>query len=109
MCIARALLTDPEVLLMDEPTSALDPEHRLVIEDLARSLAAEGIPVVWVTHDLAQARRLAARSAVLVDGAVADPGSATRFLVGPEAFAERTDPADPPDAAEPDEPPDRED
>jgi putative ABC transport system ATP-binding protein len=83
VCIARTLLTDPEVLLMDEPTSALDPEHRLVIEARARALADAGTPVVWVTHDLHQARRLADRTVVLVDGRVADDETAARFLAGP--------------------------
>ncbi len=83
VCIARTLLTDPEVLLMDEPTSALDPEHRLVIEARARALADAGTPVVWVTHDLDQARRLADRTVVLVDGGVADDETAARFLAGP--------------------------
>jgi putative ABC transport system ATP-binding protein len=88
VCIARALLTDPEVLLMDEPTSALDPAHRLVVEARARALADAGRPVVWVTHDLAQARRLADRTVVLVGGTVADPEAAERYLAGP------TDPED---------------
>jgi putative ABC transport system ATP-binding protein len=71
VCIARALLTDPEVLLMDEPTSALDPESRRGIEHLARELADEGLGILWVSHDLAQARRLADRTLVLVDGRLA--------------------------------------
>jgi ABC-type phosphate transport system ATPase subunit len=73
---------------MDEPTSALDPAHRLVVEARARALADAGRPVVWVTHDLAQARRLADRTVVLVGGTVADPEAAERFLAGP------TDPED---------------
>lgn len=82
LCIARALLTDPEVLLMDEPTSALDPDHRGIVERLARRLADAGTPVVWVTHDLAQAERLADRTLVLVEGRVADHWEAEAFLRG---------------------------
>jgi putative ABC transport system ATP-binding protein len=58
-CLARTLLTGPEVLLMDEPTSALDEAARLGLEGLARELCDGGVPVVWVTHDLAQAGRIA--------------------------------------------------
>jgi len=70
MCLARTLLTDPEVVLMDEVTSSLDPAARTTIEDLARTLAADGIAVLWVTHDHDQARRLASRTVVLDDGVV---------------------------------------
>ncbi len=80
VCIARALLTDPQVLLMDEPTSALDPESRRGIESLARELADEGLGILWVTHDLAQARRLADRTLVLVDGRIATESVAHDFL-----------------------------
>jgi putative ABC transport system ATP-binding protein len=80
MCIARALLTDPDILLMDEATSALDVDARLVIEDLARRLVAGGLTVVWVTHDLDQAERLGDRTVVLLGGAVAAPETAARCL-----------------------------
>jgi putative ABC transport system ATP-binding protein len=69
-CLARALATRPRVLLMDEPTSALDPDATAVIETLARELAAGGIPVVLVTHNVAQARRLGDRIVRLEAGRV---------------------------------------
>ena len=80
MCIARTLLTGPEILLMDEPTSALDPENRKVIERLVRGFADSGTPIVWVTHDLEQAARLGDRTIVLVEGRVADQDEAERFF-----------------------------
>jgi putative ABC transport system ATP-binding protein len=58
-CLARALIVGPEVLLMDEPTSALDETASRALEHLGRTLADAGVPVIWVTHDLDQARRLA--------------------------------------------------
>lgn len=58
-CLARTLVTGPEVLLMDEPTSALDPDNVHLLEHLARELADAGTPIVWVSHDRAQMRRLA--------------------------------------------------
>lgn len=80
MCIARTLLTGPEVVLMDEPTSSLDPANRRAIEVLARELAGAGLTVLWVTHDLAQAGRLADDVAVLVDGRNATADEAARYM-----------------------------
>jgi putative ABC transport system ATP-binding protein len=68
MCLARTLVTGPETLLLDEPTSALDEQPTLVFEDTAKALAALGITLVWVTHDNAQARRIADRTFWLRDG-----------------------------------------
>jgi len=67
-CLARALATEPRVLLMDEPTSALDPDAARIIERLARTLAGEGVPVVLVTHDDAQAARVGDRVLHLREG-----------------------------------------
>jgi len=69
-CLARALVVGPEVLLMDEPTSALDDAASRALEELARALASEGVPIVWVTHDAAQAERLADRTLHLEDGRI---------------------------------------
>ena len=93
MCVARALLAGPEVLLMDEPTGALDPAQRLGLERLATGLARDGVPVVWVTHDLHQMRRIADHVIVLQAGrAIASgppgrvghegPAAARAFLAG---------------------------
>ena len=71
MCVARALLTDPMVVLADEPTAGLDGEARHTIEKLAQQLAEAGTPLVWVSHDTQQLRRLANHVLVIVDGQVA--------------------------------------
>jgi putative ABC transport system ATP-binding protein len=68
MCLARTLVTQPETLLLDEPTSALDAEPKQVFETTARDLAAQGITIIWVTHDEAQAARVADRTYQLRDG-----------------------------------------
>src|SRR4051812_3313167 len=57
LCLARSLAAQPEVVLMDEVTSSLDPTARVALEELARDLAADGVPIVWVTHDIAQVNR----------------------------------------------------
>jgi len=63
MCLARTLVTQ-----LDEPTSALDAEPKQVFETTARDLAGQGITIIWVTHDDAQARRVADRIYQLRDG-----------------------------------------
>ncbi len=68
VCLARTLVTGPEVLLMDEPTSSLDPGAVRTLERLALGLTRHGVPMLWVTHDVAQLRRLADHLLVLEDG-----------------------------------------
>jgi putative ABC transport system ATP-binding protein len=85
-CLARTLVAGPEVVLMDEPTSSLDEAAKLALERLARELGEGGVPVVWVTHDLAQLRRLADWVLVLHQGRVVATGP-------PEEVAEIDHPA----------------
>lgn len=73
MTLARALATEPEVLLADECTSALDDEAKATLERLARSVADAGMPVVWVTHDRSQVDRIADAVLVLDAGRVVRP------------------------------------
>jgi len=75
VCIARALIRRPEVLLMDEPTSALDRDASARIERLVTSLNETGLTVILVTHNLDQALRLAHHSVLLVEGRVVSAGT----------------------------------
>lgn len=72
MCLARTLVTGPEVLLMDEPTSALDHDATRVLEELACGLSCDAgaVPVLWVTHDRAQVDRIAQRRLIVESGRV---------------------------------------
>ena len=67
LCIARAIATDPEVVLMDEPASALDPVATSKIEDLIADLA-DDYTVVIVTHNMQQAARISDKTAVFLTG-----------------------------------------
>jgi putative ABC transport system ATP-binding protein len=75
VCLARTLVTTPEVVLMDEVTSSVDPAARLGLEGLARALADVRVPVVWVTHDLDQMRRIADQVLVVVAGRIVHAGT----------------------------------
>ncbi len=80
VCLARTLVTRPEVVLMDEVTSSVDPSATRGLEELARALAATGVPVVWVTHDLDQMGRLADHVLVVIDGRIVHAGSADALV-----------------------------
>ena len=84
LCLARALAVGPEVLLLDEPTSALDAVAAMSVERVVRSLVAEGLTAVLVSHDLRQARRLADDVIVLRSGRVDEVGPAadSSYLAG---------------------------
>jgi ABC-type phosphate transport system ATPase subunit len=86
MCFARALMTGPEVVLADEPTASLDGAARRTIEELGRRLADEGTPIIWISHDIPQLRRLADQVVVLVDGSVAATGELTELDIHPDAL-----------------------
>ena len=88
VCLARTLVTEPEVVLMDEPTSSVDPQaHAWRSERLARGLARDGVSVLWVTHDLDQMRRLADHVIVVIDGRIAHaaPAPASSPTHAPDA------------------------
>lgn len=70
--LVRALLIAPRVLLLDEPTAGLDAAAARKVEALVGARLAAGAGALWVSHDAAQARRLARRALVFGNGAVAE-------------------------------------
>ena len=82
--IARALALDPELLLFDEPTSALDPELTGEILKVIRSLAAEKMTMVIVTHEMAFARDVADRAIFMDGGRIVEEGPASELIGSPK-------------------------
>jgi phosphate transport system ATP-binding protein len=82
LCIARALATDPEVLLMDEPASALDPASTARIEDLIFELK-RNYTIVIVTHNMQQAARVSDQTAFFFQGSLVEVGSTDQMFTRP--------------------------
>lgn len=87
VAIARALAMNPEVLLFDEPTSALDPEMVGEVLQLMKDVAAEGMTMVVVTHEMGFAREVANRVLFFSDGYITEDGTPEQiFNVSVSAF-----------------------
>jgi len=82
LCIARALATNPEVLLMDEPASALDPASTARIEDLIFELK-QNYTIVIVTHNMQQAARISEFTAFFCLGRLVEVGQTRRLFTSP--------------------------
>jgi len=83
LCIARAVASDPEVLLMDEPCSALDPIATAKIEDLIAQLAGQ-YTIVMVTHSMAQAARVSDNTAFMYLGHLIEYGETETIFTNPK-------------------------
>jgi phosphate transport system ATP-binding protein len=82
LCIARALATNPDVLLMDEPASALDPASTARIEDLIFELRRQ-YTIVIVTHNMQQAARVSDQTAFFYDGRIVESGATKQMFTSP--------------------------
>jgi glutamate transport system ATP-binding protein len=89
VAIARALAMDPKALLFDEPTSALDPEMINEVLDVMRGLAAEGMTMVVVTHEMGFARSAANRVVFMADGRIVEDRAPEEFFANPESSRAR--------------------
>ena len=82
--IARALASDPEILLMDEPFSALDPLIRMQLQDQFKALVAElKKTTLFITHDLDEAIRIGHRIAIMKDGVIVQIGEPEDIVMNP--------------------------
>lgn len=84
VALARALVLEPTALLLDEPTANLDPYNVGMIEEIVtRRNREQGITVVLVTHNVFQARRLAHRVALMLDGRIVEVADSETFFNAP--------------------------
>lgn len=80
IALARALVLEPDLLLLDEPTANLDPRSAKSIDDLIKSLSDSRTTVILATHNMLQCRRLACRVAVLQEGRLTAVGRLDEVL-----------------------------
>ncbi|AXI79727.1 amino acid ABC transporter ATP-binding protein [Peterkaempfera bronchialis] len=85
VAIARALAMDPKVMLFDEPTSALDPEMINEVLEVMRQLAADGMTMVVVTHEMGFARSAANRVIFMADGRIVEQNTPEAFFTAPRS------------------------
>ena len=83
LALARALITRPEIVFLDEPTASLDGRATREIEAILHDVQAAGTHLILSTHDLGQARRLAAHVVFMLHGRVHEAGPADRFFGAP--------------------------
>lgn len=89
LALVRALAIEPEVLLLDEPTANLDPASTAAFEQIVREIHRSGTKIIFVTHDLGQARRLADEVVFLHCGRVVEQTPAALFFDQPQSAQAR--------------------
>ncbi|MEZ5811817.1 MAG: ATP-binding cassette domain-containing protein [Rhizobiaceae bacterium] len=89
LALARALAIEPEMLVLDEPTANLDPASAQAIETMVGDALARGVTIVLVTHDMAQARRLADDVVFMHRGCIVETGKAVDFFAKPRTALAR--------------------
>jgi lipooligosaccharide transport system ATP-binding protein len=94
LLIARALLNDPEIVVLDEPTTGLDPQARHLVWDRLRELTDEGKTLILTTHYMEEAARLCDRLVIMEGGLIiaeGTPGALVEEHVSPQVLEFRTD------------------
>ena len=85
VAIARALAMNPDIMLFDEPTSALDPEMVGEVLDVMKKLAADGMTMVVVTHEMGFAREVSDRVIFMDDGVIVEEGTPEELFGNPKS------------------------
>ncbi len=84
VAIARALAMNPDIMLFDEPTSSLDPEMEGEVQEVGKQLAADGMTMVVVTHEMGFAREVADRVIFMDDGYIVEEGTPEELFGNPK-------------------------
>ena len=84
IAIARSLALQPEVMLFDEPTSALDPEMVGEVLDVMKKLAADGMTMLVVTHEMGFARNVSSKTVFMENGVVVEQAPSHEFFANPK-------------------------
>jgi len=85
LALAQSLACNPTVLYLDEATASLDPASTVIIEEIVQQQAEAGTKIIMVTHDIAQAKRLAQHIVFVDQGHVVEHSSATEFFAKPQS------------------------
>jgi len=83
VAVARALVTEPRLVILDEPVSALDSANRVQILEILKESRAAGVALVFISHDLGSVAGIADRVAVLYQGEFVEVGTARQVVVNP--------------------------
>jgi lipooligosaccharide transport system ATP-binding protein len=100
LLVARALMNEPEVLILDEPTTGLDPQARHLVWEKLRSLKRQGVTLLLTTHYMEEASQLCDRLVIMHEGRILVEGS-PRELVAAHTSAQVIEVFEPPAEAEP--------
>jgi len=84
VAVARALVTDPSLVILDEPASALDSANRVQVLEIVKDLRAAGVALVFISHDLGSVAGVADRVAVLYQGQLVEAGSVKDVITDPQ-------------------------
>ena len=85
LALARAVVSEPKMLLMDEPTASLDPQATTAFEKILKDLKKTGTQLLWITHDRRQAKELADHIILLNQGQICEVTAAAKFFKSPKS------------------------
>ncbi len=80
LSFARAIINDPDILVLDEPTSGIDPESRILIRDLMRNFVKKGKTIFFSSHDLEEVQKISSILSVLNNGKIIFNGTLEEFI-----------------------------